>query len=107
MTTRGDVLNEYMDRPDAYSAMADEIVRLRAERDEERRERERWYANAVSERVRRVKAEAELAAVKERVLRCLSERSMSAAESCDFGDPYTTRVVGCGAVRAAVEGSDA
>jgi len=29
MTTRGDVLAEYMHRPDSYSAMADEIVRLR------------------------------------------------------------------------------
>lgn len=29
MTTRGDVLGEFMDRSDAYSAMADEIVRLR------------------------------------------------------------------------------
>jgi hypothetical protein len=30
MTTRDDVLGEYMDRPDCLSAMADEIVRLRA-----------------------------------------------------------------------------
>ena len=32
MTARGDVVAEFMDRPDSISAMADEIARLRGEK---------------------------------------------------------------------------
>ena len=41
-----------------------------------------------------------------RVWKVTRKQSMSAAESCDWGDPYTTRVVGVVSVRAALKDND-